>query len=351
MTPADGGSGPRAGGAVGVAEADRARHNRCRYVPGHGHYESYFLRANAPGRPLAFWIRYTIFAPKGDPSRAEGELWALVFDGEHGRIHAGKAVAPLDACTFDNPAGGLKVEVAGAQLQEGWLTGGLRADDGTPIGWTLTHDAPQPPLLLLPEGYYDRGFPKAKALVGAPLARFQGELRLGDRSVGVDGWVGSQNHNWGPQHTDHYAWGQVAGFDDDGADVFLECAMPRLKLGPLWTPFLPVVVVRTPRWEIAINTIAQALRNRGRLDGLSWSFQARDGATRVRATFEGDPNAFVGLRYRNPGGHDKVCLNSKIAACTLEVQEGGETRVYRTRDRAAFEILDDTGRADVRVRV
>lgn len=29
-----------------------------------GHYESFFQRANHPTRPLAFWIRYTIFSPK-----------------------------------------------------------------------------------------------------------------------------------------------------------------------------------------------------------------------------------------------------------------------------------------------
>ena len=30
----------------------------------------------------------------------------------------------------------------------------------------------------------------------------------------LERWIGSQNHNWGRKHTDSYAWGQVAGFDD-----------------------------------------------------------------------------------------------------------------------------------------
>jgi hypothetical protein len=41
------------------------------------------------------------------------------------------------------------------------------------------------------------GFPKAKALVGTPSAVFEG----------------------GSRHTDRYAWGQVAGFDED-AEAF-----------------------------------------------------------------------------------------------------------------------------------
>jgi hypothetical protein len=39
-------------------------HNQLR-----GHYESFFQRANHPTRPLAFWIRYTIFSPTGHPDR------------------------------------------------------------------------------------------------------------------------------------------------------------------------------------------------------------------------------------------------------------------------------------------
>ena len=58
---------------------ERNAWNRCRYVrhaPG-GHYESYFLRANHPERPLAFWIRYTIFSPKGRAGDAVGELHCI----------------------------------------------------------------------------------------------------------------------------------------------------------------------------------------------------------------------------------------------------------------------------------
>jgi hypothetical protein len=50
--------------------------NCTHYQPGQmtGHYESYFVRANHPTRPLAFWIRYTLFSPKQHPENALGEL-------------------------------------------------------------------------------------------------------------------------------------------------------------------------------------------------------------------------------------------------------------------------------------
>jgi hypothetical protein len=45
------------------------------------------------------------------------------------------------------------------------------------------------------------------------MAVYNGSLTVAGEEIEVVDWVGSQNHNWGSQHTDHYAWGQVAGFD------------------------------------------------------------------------------------------------------------------------------------------
>lgn len=68
-------------------EEARLHANDTRYHPDEraGHYESFFVRANHPTRPLAFWIRYTIFSPRRHPEQAAGELWAIVFNGETGR--------------------------------------------------------------------------------------------------------------------------------------------------------------------------------------------------------------------------------------------------------------------------
>ena len=67
-----------------MSTASRDFWNGARYQPGTaaGHYESWFQRANDPGGRRAFWIRYTIFAPKGRPDDAVGELWAIAFDRE-----------------------------------------------------------------------------------------------------------------------------------------------------------------------------------------------------------------------------------------------------------------------------
>ena len=51
----------------------------------------------------------------------------------------------------------------------------------------------------------------------------------------------------------------------------------------------------------------------------------------------------MGLRYYNPPGGIKHCLNTKIAACHLSVlfKETGQKETLSTDFRAAFEILTD----------
>ncbi|HEY8380032.1 MAG TPA: hypothetical protein VIK91_26260 [Nannocystis sp.] len=323
---------------------DRDRWNACRFDPGSpgGHYESYFQRANHPERPLGFWSRYTIFCPKGHPEQALGELWAIWFDGERGTIAAAKQEVPWSACACARDR--LEARIGAATLDESGLKGQVESG-GHALAWDLRYTSPEPPLLLLPPNLYRGGFPKAKALVGAPNAVFSGTFTVDGEVHAIDGWVGSQCHNWGSRHTDRYAWGQVAGFDG-APDTFLECATARLKLGPLWTPPMTLIVLRIGGEQIALNSLAQAVRARGRVDArgpeFTWELTSRWGEVEVEARISARREAFVGLAYRNPPGGVKTCLNSKIAGCELTLRRAGRAPlVLRSRARAAFEILTD----------
>jgi len=319
---------------------DRAASNRCRYVPDDpgGHYESYFLRANHPHRPIGFWIRYTVLSPKGRPHDAVGELWAIYFDGERARIAVAKEVVPIGACAFSRS--GLGVRVGEAELHEDRLAGRARSRAQV-LQWDLRYAGSQPPLLLLPAAFYERGFPKAKALVATPNAVFQGVLTVNGETIAVKRWVGSQNHNWGRRHTDSYAWGQVCGFDG-APDTVLECATARLRLGPFWSPALTMLVLRTADGEFRLNGLVQALRARGEFDYCSWRLESATSKLRVSALINAPRAAFVGLLYDNPPGGRKICLNTKLAACELTLEQSGRPkRTLTTKHRAAFEILTE----------
>lgn len=298
-----------------------------------GHYESWFLRANHPSRPLAFWIRYTSFSPRGRPDARLGELWAIWFDAERGSTLARKRSVAWAFCDFARDH--LGVRLGDATLEDGRLLGSLED-----LAWALDYTRPQPPLLLLPRSLYEGPFPTAKALVPAPMTVFTGELRVAGETIDVDGWVGSQCHNWGRRHTDQYAWGQVAGFDD-GPEVFLECATARVRVGPFSTPWVTLVVVRDGSREWAVRNLWHGARARATLETGRWTFEARRGATTIAAEFEIPDAGFVGLRYGNPPGGEKICLNSKLARCRLELRDPSGVRRFETRHRAAFERLVD----------
>jgi hypothetical protein len=319
----------------------RADFNHARFQPGMatGFYESYFQRANHPTRPLAFWIRYTIFCPKDRPQDAIGELWAIYFDGEQGRHTVAKSEFPAGRFVFSRD--GLSARIGEAVLEPGGLQGAAESR-GHRIQWDLSFSGDAAPVFLLPPRLHAGGFPKAKTLVGLPLARYDGQLVVDGVTVDIADWRGSQNHNWGAKHTDRYAWGQVAGFDN-ARDSFLEVATGQLKIGAVWTPRMTPLVLRHEGEEHALRSLWQAVaRARGRFDYFHWEFSARGAGVAIDGRISAPREAFVGLRYYNPPGGEKWCLNSKIAACRLSLKRDGRPeQILETANRAAFEILTD----------
>ena len=320
----------------------RSAWNRCRHDPARsaGHYESYFQRANHPTRPLGFWIRYTIFSPEGRPRDAVGELWAIWFDGERGKVTAVKSVVPIAHCRFDRTC--LSVQVGEARLNEARLSGAA-ASTGHAIAWELEYRGDEPPLLLLPERLYEGPLPSAKALVGTPNAVYQGTISVDGEVHTISDWVGSQNHNWGRRHTDRYAWAQVAGFDGV-PDSFLECSTAQIKLGPLWSPRFTLVVLRIQGEEYALNTLGRAALAEGRWTYFDWQLRTRQSGVEISAHIWAPRAGFVGLRYDNPPGGVKTCLNTKLASVDLVLRRSGRPELHlRSECRAAFEILTDDG--------
>ncbi|MBV9011663.1 MAG: hypothetical protein JO272_06355 [Pseudonocardiales bacterium] len=328
---------------VNFAKIDWDRLNWTQCVPGQrqGHYESFYQRANHPTRPLAFWIRYTTFSPNDRPEAAIGELWAIFFDGETGEHVVAKEEHPIAECDFATRA--FSARVKDSVLGPGSLKG-QASSFGNTIGWNLTYSGDQQPLFLLPHKLYSGNFPKAKSLVRLPLANYDGSLTVKGRDIDVTNWLGSQNHNWGIRHTDYYAFGQVAGFDDD-PDSFLEIITAKIKVaGPVKTPFLTMLVLRHGGREYALTSILDAVaKTQGRFHYFHWEFSADADEVKLDGQINATPDAFVGLNYYNPPGGIKHCLNTKIGSCELTFldKETGQRHVLRTKHRALFEILTD----------
>lgn len=341
--------------------------NFSRYRPDSkdGFYESYFQRANHPSKPIAFWNRYTIFVPKAKsqeatpafagakarPQEAIGELWGIYFDGEKHINHAFKEEFPINVCNFTKDA--FKVNIGSSTLDNLGLKGQIKEKNtstGSVTGkktkssdfeWDLKYSSEHPPLYPLPQYLYNSPLPKAKLLVGHPLSRYNGELKVNGETIKINDWLGSQNHNWGSQHTDRYAWGQVSGFDNE-EDAFLECATAQIKLGPFYTPKMTTIVLRYKGQTYNFNDLSKAFSNSGSYEYFNWKFSAKANGLSIEGEISANKKDFVGLNYYNPPGGSKSCLNSKIASARVKLYDGSSLIAdLQTDNRAAFEILTD----------
>ena len=312
--------------------------NQVRYEPKSkkGHYESYFFRANHPSKPLAFWLRYTIFVPKEKQRNSLGELWGIFFDGETHTVSAGKSEYPLGSCQFSSQ--GLSITMPHAQAESGQLHGEIQAPNH--LQWDLTYQSTQEPLLLLPEKLYTAPLPKAKAVVGSPLAKFNGQFTVNGKIYELNDWIGSENHNWGEKHTDQYAWGQVSGFDNN-ENVFLEAISGKVKLGPVLSPLFTIMVLRVSGKDYCFNNLAQAFKAKAHYDFFEWHFKSKTKEAEIEGVIRAPKEHFVALTYYNPPGGNHTCLNSKIASCEVTFKQGSETLSLKSQSRAAFEILTD----------
>ena len=318
--------------------------NFSRYISGQrqGHYESFFMRANHPHLPQAFWIRYTIFSPNQHPENAIGELWAIYFDGLAHKSIAVKQEVKMDRCVFNNHA--FDIHIGDSFLRSNELKGNAATTENN-ITWNLNFKGDAEPLFVLPENLYEGGFPKAKLLVAKPMAVFNGSLTVNGKNINIADWVGSQNHNWGSKHTDNYAWGQVAGFDNFPASFF-EISTARLKMGPVWTPFFTIIALRHNGKEFRLNNLLQGLGAKGSFSNFNWDFYSKTSEATISGNIHAQKEDFTGLRYYNPPGGIKNCINTKIASCEIKVcykQNDGHRKeeILQTANRAAFEILTE----------
>lgn len=297
-----------------------------------GLYESHYLKAHGPDRG-AFWIKYCVLAPRDPREPVVVELWAVVW-----RAGAAPRVVKrvVSASAMRLGASELLIDGAGVHLDAKRATGSLTVDGHT-IAWTLAIRDEMPALRHLPyESMYTAALPKKKLLTPSPRARFSGEITVDGERIEVRDWLGLRGHNWGSEHARRYAYGNCNEWED-GARRAIDGFTAKIKLGPIESPWLNVLVGDGAEGAIAFNALRH-WRARSEVSFPLWNQWFREGARAMELRWRATPDDMVGLRYLHPDGKVSYCYNTRFATLDVSVRDGEKHSAWRS-ERAELEFL------------
>jgi len=335
---------PSSGSAWAEGVRYDARAAAARANGGHGHLESWFLKANDPRGHRAVWLKWTIWAGgrrarttwgQRAPASAVAEAWAVAFGTARGGNVATKTTVPFEAARFSRE--GIDATIDGCTLTRESARGRVESG-GRTIAYDLRIEPIGAPLVHYPARWmYERPLPKQKILSPVPDARVSGSVEVDGERWQLDAWPGMIGHNWGTQHTESYAWGHCNAWDD-GDDVVLEGFSGRARMGGVLMPTATMISVVHHGTVYRLTDLRSVTRNQGSISPRRWRFRARSRRIDVAGELWADTEDFVGLFYPNPDGTICHCLNSKLAHAEVTLRvEGRPPRTLRSQ-RAALEI-------------
>ena len=294
--------------------------NRARFPdfsPRSGGYESFYVKAAAPDRSLAVWIRYTIHQrAHGSP---RGSMWFTWFDAGA----AGPLASKVTVATEPEVAADGVLHIGEGVFGPGVLRGAAPSE-GLDASWELSYEGAAEPLWHLPrEWMYSARLPKTKLLSPVPRARVSGSVRLGDRSVELDHWPAMVGHNWGTQHAERWIWLHGALFDGRGSNTWLDVALGRIKVGPYTTPWIANGALSLDGRRHRIGGIGKARATKVVETPEGCEFTLPGTGVTVRGRVSARRQDLVGWVYADPDGSEHDTVNCSIADLELEVELDG----------------------------
>jgi hypothetical protein len=184
---------------------------------------------SARGSPLEYWF-WKVRTPEG------GAIVDYIVRGDPATAEVRVSTWRPDVCPpihegSDDWAG----DERGIRIGGSHLDGAGSAGSAGDVRWEVRWELGEPRLAPRPD-WFGPLHPFDMELVARPHARISGLLRLGPRTIKLDG-AGVVAHYWGRRLPDRWTWISASGFDDDpGARLEALLVSSRLWGGPLHVP-------------------------------------------------------------------------------------------------------------------
>ncbi len=295
-----------------------------------GHYESYYLRAAAPDRPAAVWIRYTVHK---DPGKAAvGSLWCTLFDADRGEPLAVKQTVP-------DPQAADWIRIAGHHFGLGSAVGAAEAQ-GHSGSWNLRFGGGSGELRHLPKAWmYTARLPRTKTLSPVCDARFEGSVELDGHRVDVEGWRGMVGHNWGAEHAERWVWIQGAAFEGRSAEDYFDMAVGRIKVAGMTTPWVGNAMLMLDGTPHRLGGFERIPSTEVEEEPTRCRFQLKGRDVRLTGSVEAPRKDFVAWIYADPVGPEHNTLNCSISDLRLDIElDGAPAQRLSVPGAAAYEF-------------
>lgn len=280
--------------------------------------ESLFLKFHLPEEGAAFWARYTLRRPMPGCGEPVGCLWGVYTSV------TGETVSGCDTHPGSEVAAGSDrffLKIGGGELSMGRASGqvGASGSKGPALEWDLSFETGTGCLVHFPlDAMYRLGFPRNKAASPHVSTRFYGTVKVGGRTLRVDGARGMQGHNWGPTVSDHWIWSHANTFEGRD-DVVFEGLSSILQLGPLTVPPLTILYLKAEDRQWLFNAPHQLLMSRSSARDLSWDFAGTEGNVRLEGHVSAEQGLTTGLDYVSSDGSTVRVHNSNLADARLSI--------------------------------
>lgn len=305
------------------------------------YFEAYYLVFHLPDLGRAFWIRYSLLAPRRDLGPPSASVWAVAFATGTGPVAVKETVmaeqATLDRDIFFLQAGESAIYNNGAR--------GKAISGGHEIRWDLQFLPNEESVSLYPASFYVLPLPKTKFLSPNWSVRISGEVAVDGASFSLQETPGCQAHLWGTEHAERWAWAHCNAFSEDEAAVF-EAVTGQVRVGKkLMRPLTSMALRLGDGRLLRFNRLTQLLFNRSRYQVESWELEGHRGHYRLKASFANRPAEMVGVTYTDPGGAKLYCYHSGTSDLHVELFETGRGGNRRLADLhapqlATFEIVE-----------
>jgi hypothetical protein len=319
-----------------------------------GHYESFYVKACAPGGGRGVWIRHTVHKRPGAEPTAS--IWFAWFDREGEGPRATKVT--VGAAGLSAPAGGWIRVGEGAGESAAGVGSGERAESAAEIGpgraegriatealtasWSLTFAGDAAPCQYLPADWlYAAPLPRTKFVAPVPTATFAGTLELDGETIDIGGWPGMIGHNWGSEHAERWVWLEGTGFDADQADpgTYFDAGAARVAVAGRTTPWVPAGMLVLDGEEHRLGGLGAIGAARIEETPSACEFFLPGRNVVVHGRVAAPAKDFVGWVYADPKGPEHNTVNCSVADLELTVERPGRpARELRLAAGAAYEL-------------